>query len=538
MDALSGRDQGADSDLGRRLDSDEARLAALERATAQMAATAQQAARLARIEAAEAALAAGQPLGDLPNAPPAVARFAAANPPTEASLRLAFPPAERAALAASQSGHGGKPFLARVLARAEDLVTVRQGDRVLFGDPAAGVLARARTALDAGDLAGAVAAVSSLSGPPAAAMAAWLADAKALLPGARRAGRHGRARLMRRVLYVLVACVVVLAVAWVLAGLPGRVTAEFGATTIEMATPVAALGLLLAVRGALRCCFACSAGCCGCPGSPRAGTPSATAGAATWRSAAPCWLSPPATRPTPAGKPAAPAGGSATPRKPCCWPPRRAGWPAATTRPRTAFRRLADRPDAAFLGYRGLMRQALTRQDWTEAAALARQAEAAHPGAEWLRHQRARLAIRAGHWTEALDLADNDARARRPGRRGRRAEQDPARATKLAREAWKADASLAPAALAYATRLRAEGREAARPGGDPAHLGAGAASRPGGLRACPGRRPAGPRPGGPAPGRGQPGTSGKPAAACAHRAGCRPDRRGAPSGHARPRQPG
>ena len=65
-----------------------------------------------------------------------------------------------------------KPFLGRVLARAEDLVTVRQGDRVVVGDPAAGVLARARRALDAGDLAGAVAAVSSLSGPPAAAMAA------------------------------------------------------------------------------------------------------------------------------------------------------------------------------------------------------------------------------------------------------------------------------------------------------------------------------------------------------------------------------
>jgi len=31
---------------------------------------------------------------------------------------------------------------------------------------------------------------------------------------------------------------------------------------------------------------------------------------------------------------------------------------------------------------------------------------------------------------------------------------------RLARQAWKADASLAPAALAYATRLRADGREA------------------------------------------------------------------------------
>ena len=89
-------------------------------------------------------------------------------------------------MAASQPDTGGKPFLGRMLTRAEELVTVRQGDRVLVGNPAAGVLARARGALDAGDLAGAVAAVSGLSGPPAAAMAAWLADAQALL--AARAG--------------------------------------------------------------------------------------------------------------------------------------------------------------------------------------------------------------------------------------------------------------------------------------------------------------------------------------------------------------
>ena len=74
-----------------------------------------------------------------------------------------------------------EPLLARIWARAQDLVTVRQGDRVLLGDPAAGVLGRARTALDAGDLAGAVAAVATLTGPAAQAMAGWLADARSLL---------------------------------------------------------------------------------------------------------------------------------------------------------------------------------------------------------------------------------------------------------------------------------------------------------------------------------------------------------------------
>ena len=188
MDALSaqvtasvGRDRSTEGDLAHRLDADEARLAAVEQSTAAAAARLNKAGRLARIAVTQAALAAGQPLGDLPGAPPAVARFATASPPTMGALRLAFNSAERAALAAAQSDTGDKPFLAGVLNRAQDLITVRRGDRVLVGNPAAGVLAHARAALDAGDLAGAVAAVSQLSGPPAAAMANWLADARALL---------------------------------------------------------------------------------------------------------------------------------------------------------------------------------------------------------------------------------------------------------------------------------------------------------------------------------------------------------------------
>ncbi|HEY1935087.1 MAG TPA: hypothetical protein VGG99_24035 [Acetobacteraceae bacterium] len=191
MDALSGRDRGADAQFDQRLSADEARLTALERDAAQVAAQAIQGARLARIVAAEAALNAGEKLGDIPGASPAVARFATVPPPTEAALRLAFPKAEKAALAAAQPDVAGKPFLSQVLARAEGLVTVRQGDRVLLGDSAAGVLARAHDALNAGDLAGAVAAVSALSGPPAAAMAGWRADAQALLDA--RAGLAGMA---------------------------------------------------------------------------------------------------------------------------------------------------------------------------------------------------------------------------------------------------------------------------------------------------------------------------------------------------------
>lgn len=181
LDALSARSQAAETGLIRRMDADDARIAKLEEGASRVASVADRAARLARLQAAEAALASGQPVGELPGAPAALARYATAKPPTEAALRLAFPAAEQAARAASRPETEGKPFLDRVWNRTQELVTVRQGDQVLVGDPSAGVLARARTALDAGDLAGAVTAVGGLSGEPAQAMAGWLANARALL---------------------------------------------------------------------------------------------------------------------------------------------------------------------------------------------------------------------------------------------------------------------------------------------------------------------------------------------------------------------
>ncbi|MBV9247674.1 MAG: hypothetical protein JO227_00300 [Acetobacteraceae bacterium] len=172
VNGLAGQDQTSTQETAKRLDAVEAHLSALEHVSSS-------ADRVARVEAAEAALAAGQKLGEIPGAPPALARFASTPPPTEAALRLAFPKAEQAALAASTPA-AGKPLLARMLARAQELLIVRQGDHVLVGNPAAGVLARAQEALDAGDLNGAIAAVESLTGPPRQAMDGWLADAKAL----------------------------------------------------------------------------------------------------------------------------------------------------------------------------------------------------------------------------------------------------------------------------------------------------------------------------------------------------------------------
>lgn len=180
--------------LETRLAALERRVAATEAVTGQVPALSERAARLARLQAAQAALEDGRKLGEIPGAPPELARFAAVAPPTEAALRLAFPAAARAAAEASVPDTTSAPLLDRVWTRAQSVVTVRQGDRVLVGDPAAGVIARARRALDAGDLAGAVAALGELSGPAEQAMAAWRGDARALL-AARAALAEQAARL-------------------------------------------------------------------------------------------------------------------------------------------------------------------------------------------------------------------------------------------------------------------------------------------------------------------------------------------------------
>ena len=124
-----------------------------------------------------------------------------------------------------------------------------------------------------------------------------------------------------------------------------------------------------------------------------------------------------------------------------------------------AYRALAARRDAAFLGLRGQFRLAMARQDFAAAARLAGEAEAAHPGGSWLRAERARLAVRTGDWSGALALADASAPKAALATAAANASRDPATALRLAQQAWKADPGLAPAALAYATRLREAGKE-------------------------------------------------------------------------------
>jgi HemY protein len=123
------------------------------------------------------------------------------------------------------------------------------------------------------------------------------------------------------------------------------------------------------------------------------------------------------------------------------------------------FQKLSEDPSARFLGLRGLLRQAMQREDWPEAQRLAREAEAAQPGAAWLREERRLLAERTQDWREALALTPPDGPRAALALAAAAAESDPAKAAELEKQAIAADAKFAPAALAQAARLMAAGSQ-------------------------------------------------------------------------------
>ena len=181
IESLSGRDQTGLDATKQQLDALETRVAQVAANAGSLDAVTKRLNRITKLQEASFALAAGRPIGELPDAPEALMRYAHSAPPTDAQLRLRFPRDEQAALAAKQPDENDAPFINRVWDRAQGLITIRQGDAVVVGNPAAIILSRAQAALDAGDIAGAVSAVESLKGQPARAMENWLVDAKGLL---------------------------------------------------------------------------------------------------------------------------------------------------------------------------------------------------------------------------------------------------------------------------------------------------------------------------------------------------------------------
>jgi len=263
---------------------------------------------------------------------------------------------------------------------------------------------------------------------------------------------------MRRVVGILLACLIPVALAWWLALLPGRVSASFGDISFDASLPVVAL-LLLVLYVIVHVVLRLIAGLIGVPAQFRA------IRAARHRTQGDAAL----TR----GLLALAAGEGADARRHVGKARKllgdtphtlllaaEAGHKSARPEEATAaFQRLADHPEAAFLGIRGLMQQAIARQDWPEAAALAKRAEAARPGTGWLREERYRLALQTRDWREALTLAPPDAPRATLAAAAAQAEPDSAKALRLAKEAVEADPTLPAAALTYATQLRTAGKE-------------------------------------------------------------------------------
>jgi HemY protein len=121
------------------------------------------------------------------------------------------------------------------------------------------------------------------------------------------------------------------------------------------------------------------------------------------------------------------------------------------------YRSLSEREDARFLGLRGLLRDAMQRENWPEALRLAREAEAIEPNATWLRAERATLALRSHDWQEALALGAPDAPQAAIALAAAAESTDPEKAAALEKQAFTADPGFAPAALAHADRLTATG---------------------------------------------------------------------------------
>lgn len=263
---------------------------------------------------------------------------------------------------------------------------------------------------------------------------------------------------MRRVLALLAGGALAVAAAWWLAGLPGRVGLSIAGLSIETSAPVAVLlggvalvvlllllwlvGLVLSLPGAWRGWGARRRRRRGEAAVTRALVTLAAAEGRAARAAA--------------GKARRLLGDSAQTLLLAAEAARQDGDEAEAT---ALYELMVKRPEAAFLGLRGLFRQALARGDWSEAQRLAREAEALQPGAAWLRQARLELAARTGDWRSVLKLAGPDAPLAILATAASNSAGTTGEAEKLARQAFRSNPGFAPAAVAYAGRLRAAGRE-------------------------------------------------------------------------------
>ena len=130
---------------------------------------------------------------------------------------------------------------------------------------------------------------------------------------------------------------------------------------------------------------------------------------------------------------------------------------------------MRERSDTEFLGVRGLLAQAIKRQDWEEGLQLAERAYRLNPKSEWVVNTLYELQKQAGRWADAEAtlkqrtalhlLPPTDAPRERADILLRQSEADPGDAAlALAKKAFQADPGYPAAAARYARLLIAEGR--------------------------------------------------------------------------------
>ncbi len=263
---------------------------------------------------------------------------------------------------------------------------------------------------------------------------------------------------MRRVIVFLLVTAILVAFAWWLAGLPGTVGATVGDVSINMATSWAVLALLVLLAVAYLV-IRLLAMIVRLPGRTRRmqGERARKQGSdAVTRTLLALAGGDADTARRQAQRSRALLGDTPQTLLLAAYAGRQAG---QTEEANAAFNLLAGRKDAAFLGLRGLLQGAIGRGDWTEANALARQAEEVNPGAPWLQTERARLAMQGGHWKGALALASPGDPVAALGVAAAGSEADPGEARRLAKQAWQSEPGFAPAALLYAHLLRDGGKE-------------------------------------------------------------------------------
>jgi len=121
---------------------------------------------------------------------------------------------------------------------------------------------------------------------------------------------------------------------------------------------------------------------------------------------------------------------------------------------RAAFEKLTQDKTMAFLGHRGLIRHHVAAGDHDAADLHASKAESAYPGAAWLKTQRFGIAIKKQDFSSALSHTREKSEIAALATGAARAATTDRDALAYAKQAIKADPTLAPAAVTYATVLR------------------------------------------------------------------------------------